>query len=61
MAQTTLDLGLIILLDKVQKGQRVSVEACKKLKAAKLVEAGVIINKGVRRWPKWVMVRSAGD
>lgn len=38
MAQTSLDLGLIILLDKVQKGQRVSAEECKQLKAAKLVE-----------------------
>ena len=38
MAQTSLDLGLIILLDKVQKGQRVSVDECKQLKAAKLVE-----------------------
>lgn len=38
MAQTSLDLGLIILLDKVQKGQRVSAEQCKQLKAAKLVE-----------------------
>lgn len=38
MAQTDLDLGIIILLDKVQKGQRVSPEESKKLKAARLVE-----------------------
>lgn len=38
MAQTSLDLGLIILLDKVQKGQRVSADECKQLKTAKLVE-----------------------
>ena len=38
MAQTDLDLGTIILLDKVQKGQRVSAEESKKLKSAKLVE-----------------------
>ena len=38
MAQTTLGLGLIILLDKVQKGQRISAEECKQLRAAKLVE-----------------------
>jgi ATP-dependent DNA helicase RecG len=38
MAQTSLDLGLIILLDKVQKGQRISPEGCKQLRAAKLVE-----------------------
>lgn len=38
MAQTDLDLGIIILLDKVQKGQRVSPEESKKLKTAKLVE-----------------------
>lgn len=38
MAQTDLDLGIIILLDKVQKGQRVSADEAKRLKAAKLVE-----------------------
>jgi ATP-dependent DNA helicase RecG len=38
MAQTSLDLGLIILLDKVQKGQRVSADESRQLKAAKLVE-----------------------
>jgi ATP-dependent DNA helicase RecG len=38
MAQTSLDLGLIILLDKVQKGQRVSAEESRQLKAARLVE-----------------------
>ena len=38
MAQTDLDLGTIILLDKVQKGQRVSADESRKLKAAKLVE-----------------------
>ena len=38
MAHSSLDLGLIILLDKVQKGQRVSAEESKHLKAAKLVE-----------------------
>jgi ATP-dependent DNA helicase RecG len=38
MAQTSLDLGLIILLDKVQKGQRVSAEESRQLKTARLVE-----------------------
>lgn len=38
MAQTDLDLGTIILLDKVQKGQRISADKAKRLKAAKLVE-----------------------
>jgi len=38
MAQTDLDLGTIILLDKVQKGQRIDAEGAKRLKAARLVE-----------------------
>lgn len=38
MAQTDLDLGTIILLDKVQKGQRLSADEAKRVKAAKLVE-----------------------
>ncbi len=38
MAQTDLDLGIIILLDKVQKGQRISTDEAKRLKAAKLAE-----------------------
>ena len=38
MAQTDVDLATIILLDKVQKGLRVSAEAAKRLKAANLVE-----------------------
>lgn len=38
MAQTELDLATIILLDKVQKGQRISADEAKRLKAAKLVE-----------------------
>lgn len=38
MAQTDLDLGTIILLDKVQKGQRISADEAKRLKVAKLVE-----------------------
>ena len=38
MARTDLDLGLIILLDKVQKGQRISADESKRLKAEKLVE-----------------------
>lgn len=38
MAQTDVDLATIILLDKVQKGLRVSAEAAKRLKAAQLVE-----------------------
>lgn len=38
MSQSGLDLGLIMLLDKVQKGARISSEESKRLKAAKLVE-----------------------
>jgi ATP-dependent DNA helicase RecG len=38
MSQSGLDLGLIMLLDKVQKGARISVDESKRLKAAKLVE-----------------------
>jgi len=38
MAQSGLDLGLIMLLDKVQKGMRISADECKRLKAAGLVE-----------------------
>ena len=38
MAQSGLDLGLIMLLDKVQKGVRISADECKRLKAAGLVE-----------------------
>jgi ATP-dependent DNA helicase RecG len=38
MAQTDLDLGTIILLDKVQKGQRLSADEAKRVKTAKLVE-----------------------
>lgn len=38
MAQTHLDLGTIMLLDKVQKGQRIDADDARKLKAAKLVE-----------------------
>ncbi len=38
MARTDLDLGLIILLDKVQKRQRISTDDSKRLKAASLVE-----------------------
>ena len=38
MAQTDLDLTTIILLDRVQKGQRISADEAKRLKAAKLVE-----------------------
>lgn len=38
MAQTDLDLTTIILLDRVQKGQRISADEVKRLKAAKLVE-----------------------
>lgn len=38
MAQGELDLGTIILLDKVQKGQRIEADEAKRLKAAKLVE-----------------------
>ena len=38
MVQTTLELSLIILLDKVQKGLRISADESKRLKAAGLVE-----------------------
>ena len=38
MAQADLDLTIIILLDRVQKGQRISADEAKRLKAAKLVE-----------------------
>jgi len=38
MAQGELDLGTIMLLDKVQKGQRIAAADAKRLKAAKLVE-----------------------
>lgn len=38
MAQTDLDLGTIILLDKVQKGQRIGADEAKRLKVAKLAE-----------------------
>lgn len=38
MAQGELDLATIMLLDKVQKGQRIAAEDAKRLKAAKLVE-----------------------
>jgi ATP-dependent DNA helicase RecG len=38
MAQGELDLGTIMLLDKVQKGQRIAADDAKRLKAAKLVE-----------------------
>jgi ATP-dependent DNA helicase RecG len=38
MAQGDLDLAIIMLLDKVQKGQRVTADDAKRLKAAKLVE-----------------------
>jgi ATP-dependent DNA helicase RecG len=38
MAQGELDLGTIMLLDKVQKGLRIDVDEAKRLKAAKLVE-----------------------
>ena len=38
MAQTDLDLTTIILLDRVQKGQRISAGEANRLKAAKLVE-----------------------
>jgi ATP-dependent DNA helicase RecG len=38
MSQSGLDLGLIMLLDKVQKGVRISSEESRRLKAAKLVE-----------------------
>ncbi|OBS08178.1 RNA-binding domain-containing protein [Acidihalobacter prosperus] len=38
MAQTDLDLTTIILLDRVQKGQRIPADAAKRLRAVKLVE-----------------------
>lgn len=38
MSQSGLDLGLIMLLDKVQKGARISADESKRLKATKLVE-----------------------
>jgi ATP-dependent DNA helicase RecG len=38
MAQGELDLGTIMLLDKVQKGQRIDADDAKRLKTAKLVE-----------------------
>ncbi len=38
MAQTDLDLTTIILLDRVQKGQRISADEAKRLKAARLAE-----------------------
>lgn len=38
MAQGELDLSTIMLLDKVQKGQRISADDAKRLRAAKLVE-----------------------
>jgi ATP-dependent DNA helicase RecG len=38
MAQGELDLGTIMLLDKVQKCQRIDADDAKRLKAAKLVE-----------------------
>lgn len=38
MSQSGLDLGLIVLLDKVQKGVRISPDEGKRLKAARLVE-----------------------
>ena len=38
MAQGELDLGTIMLLDKVQKGQRIEADDAKRLKVAKLVE-----------------------
>jgi ATP-dependent DNA helicase RecG len=38
MAQSGLDLGLIVLLDKVQKGLHISPDEGKRLKSAKLVE-----------------------
>lgn len=38
MAQSGLDLGLIMLLDKVQKGVRISPDEGKRLRAARLVE-----------------------
>jgi ATP-dependent DNA helicase RecG len=38
MSQSGLELGLIMLLDKVQKGARISADESRRLKAAKLVE-----------------------
>jgi ATP-dependent DNA helicase RecG len=38
MSQSGLDLGLIMLLDKVQKGVRISADESKRLRAARLVE-----------------------
>ncbi len=38
MAQGELDLGTIMLLDKVQKGQRIEADQAKRPKTAKLVE-----------------------
>jgi ATP-dependent DNA helicase RecG len=38
MSQSSLELGLIMLLDKVQKGARISADESRRLKAAKLVE-----------------------
>ena len=38
MTQTDLDLGMIMLLDKVQKRQAISADDSKRLRAAKLVE-----------------------
>ena len=39
MAKGELDLATIMLLDKVQKGQRIFADETKRLRAAKLVEA----------------------
>ena len=38
MANGELDLATIMLLDKVQKGQRIAVDEARRLRAAKLVE-----------------------
>ena len=38
MSQSGLELGLIMLLDKVQKGARISADESRRLKAAKLIE-----------------------
>jgi ATP-dependent DNA helicase RecG len=38
MSQSGLELGLIMLLDKVQKGARISADESRRLKVAKLVE-----------------------
>ncbi|HMV22323.1 MAG TPA: putative DNA binding domain-containing protein [Rhodocyclaceae bacterium] len=46
MAQSDLDLATIILLDKVQKGQRISADEAKRLRTAKLVEG---------RYPKLIV------